>query len=179
MKTLVVHPYDESTLELEKVYAGKPVDVLHREDLSRRDVETALFTGHYDRVILLGHGTEYGLYNMRTGKYVFDIGTFRNNVMPRKMEVVAVWCHANIFFIDADNLGNVFYTGMFVSEPKEAVQYGLNATEKEIAAQFRKFSRILNTAAFMPMDEIRPYVEKKYTGKDEVTRFNRECLGFE
>lgn len=179
MKTLVVHPYDESTLELEKVYAGHSVDVLHREDLSRKDVEAALFTGHYDRIILLGHGTEYGLYNMKTEKYVFDLGTFKNNVLPRKIEVIGIWCHANIFFIDADNLDRVFYTGMFVSEMREAEQYGLKATEKEVTAQFRKFSKILNTAAFLPMEEIRPYVEKKYTGKDEVTKFNRECFGFE
>lgn len=178
MRTLIVHPYDPTTLELEKAYAGKPADVLHRADLSRSDVEEALSRG-YDRIVLLGHGTEHGLYNFNTERYVFDRRTYADHVAPRGIETVAIWCHANLFFLDEKPLGKVFSTGMFISEEDEARQYGLNATEKEINSQFRRFSKILNIAAFLPMHEIREYIEKKYRGKGEIIKFNRQCMGFE
>lgn len=174
MNTLVVHPYDETTLELERVYAGKQADVLHSETLARSDVETALLTGRYDRIILLGHGTEYGLCNMKSDSYVFDLGLLRKIVIPRKIEVVAIWCHASLFFIDNADPSSVFSTGMFISEVREARDYFLfEADEDTVRRQFELFSEVLSTAAFLPISQIREYVDRHYVGDDEVTRFNR------
>lgn len=177
MKTLVVHPYDETTLELERVYAGKRTDILHDETLSRKDVEAALLNGCYNRILLLGHGTEYGLYNMKTDLFVFNHSTLRNIIIPRKIEVVAIWCHASLFFANQVNCASVFSTGMFISEIKEARDYFLNEVNEEtIRRQFELFSEVLSTAAFLPMAEIRGYINLHYVGDDEVTRFNREQM---
>ena len=70
-KILVVHPYDESTLQLERVYSRKSCDVLHSRSLGWENVYNALPEGQYDRVFLLGHGTSLGLCNMETGDTVF------------------------------------------------------------------------------------------------------------
>lgn len=177
MNTLIIHPYDESTAELEKVYANKSVDVLHRRNVSREDVENALHDGNYDRVILLGHGTPEGLVNMWTGEHVFDPEMYRSSVIPRKMEVVAIWCNANLFFLKWDEPSSVFSTGMFISEVREARDYSLyEADEEVIRKQFELFSEVLSTAAYLPIAEIRDYIDLNYTGQDEVTRFNREQM---
>ena len=173
-KTLVVHPYDETTLELEEVYRGKPVDILHRADITRADVEDAIAMGGYRRVILLGHGTPLGLCNMKTNSYIFDHGTYKNYTHARSIELVAVWCNANQFFMKVDEPDDVFSTGMFVSELREAKDYFLNkATEQEIHDQFLLFSKVLNTAAFLPINKIKEYIDENYIGEDEVTKFNR------
>jgi hypothetical protein len=180
MKILVVHPYDESTNVLEKVYSGKPVDVLHRQDLTREEVEAAIEAGNYDRVVLMGHGTPEGLCNMHTKSYVFDHGSYRNKVRPRGIEVIAIWCHANVFFLKYDDLKDVFFTGMFVSEMKEAREYIAESVDDvTIDTQFRNFANVLRRAIELPIGDVRKYIKENYTGGDPVTAFNRECLGFE
>ena len=177
MKTLVIHPYDTTTLVLENVYHNADVDVLHRSDLTRQDVENAIDAGGYDRLVLLGHGTPEGLYNFATNDYVFDRGTYRDKVLPRNIEVIAVWCNANDFFLHFDEPENVFATGMFISELREAKDYFLHeATEETIYNQFVLFSKVLRTAAYLPIKDVRNYIEKNYVGLDEVTKFNRECM---
>lgn len=175
-KVLVVHPYDETTKELEAVYAGKDVDVLHRKDLTDIDVRAVLEHGKYERIILLGHGSEQGLYNRKNWEFVFDHDIYRNCVVPNNIEVIAIWCHANIFFMKDDEPENVFATGMFISEVSEAGHYFINESEQVIKKQFKLFSDVMSVAAYLPMNEIRDYVSKNYIGKDRVTKFNRENM---
>lgn len=175
-RTLVVHPYDETTRELEAVYAGKDVDVLHRSDLTGIDVRAALERVSYERIILLGHGSEQGLYNRKNGEFVFDHNIYRYYVVLNNIEVIAIWCHANIFFMKHDEPESVFSTGMFISELDEAAHYFINESENTIKKQFKLFSDVMSVAAYMPMNEIRDYVSKNYVGKDKVTKFNRENM---
>ena len=180
MKILVVHPYDESTNTLERVYSGKPVDVLHRRDLTRTEVEAAIEAGNYDRVVLMGHGTPEGLCNMYTKSYVFDHGSYKNRVKPRRIEVIAIWCNANVFFLKYDNPKDVFFTGMFISEQKEARDYIAESVDDEtIEKQFKLFSDVLREAIDLPIADIRKYINQHYMGKDPVTKFNRECMFIE
>lgn len=180
MKTLVVHPYDFSTLELEAVYRQRPVDLLHTREMNSGDVEEVLSFGLYDRVILLGHGTPEGLCNMRTKEYVFDHTTYRRFIEPRHVEVIAIWCNADQFFQKYGCPENVFSTGMFVSELSEARDYCLlDATYEEINKQFLLFSEVMRTAAYLPMNQIIHYINEHYIGDDEVTKFNRRQMGLE
>ena len=177
MNTLIVHPFDESTNVLERVYSGMPYDVLHRRNLTRQDVENAIEAGNYDRIVCLGHGTPEGLYNFYTDKYVFDRGTYKNKVAPRGIEVIAVWCNANDFFLKFDEPDTVFSTGMFISEKREAERYFVEEIEDDvIQAQFRLFSNVLREAVAIPIKEIRNYIAQNYVGLDPITRFNRECM---
>lgn len=177
MNILIVHPFDETTNVLERVYSGMPYDVLHRGNLTRQDVENAIEAGNYDRVVLLGHGTPEGLYNFNTDKYVFDCGSYKNKVAPRGIEAIAVWCHANDFFLKFDEPETVFSTGMFISEQREAQHYFIDKIEDDvIEAQFRLFSGVLREAVALPIKEIRNYIAQNYVGQDPITRFNRECM---
>lgn len=177
-KTLIIHPYDESTNELEEVYRGLPVDVMHREDITKTQVDNALRYGNYERVVLLGHGTQHGLCNMNTFKYVFDHDSYYGIVRPKGIETICIWCYADEFF-DGYVSGNVeipphFATGMFISEEREAELLGVEADEETILSQFKLFSNVLRTAVRLPIDEIKPYISEHFTGDDEVTKFNRK-----
>lgn len=175
-KVLVVHPYDETTKELEVIYEGKDVDVLHRKDLDSIDVRRMLQIGNYDRIILLGHGSEDGLFNKKNNLYVFTRELYRDYIEHKDIEVIAIWCHANEFFIKEGEPENVFATGMFISEVGEAGAYFINESEQVIKKQFKLFSDVMSVAAYLPMNEIRDYVSKNYIGKDKVTKFNRESM---
>ena len=177
MNILIVHPFDESTNVLERVYNGCAYDVLHRRNLTRVEVESAIESGSYDRVVLLGHGTPEGLCNMWTGSYVFDRGSYKNKVAPRGIETIATWCNANEFFLKFDEPKDTFSTGMFISEQREARRYFVEEIEDEvIEKQFRLFADVLRVAVTLPIDQVRTYIDENYVGLDPITRFNRENM---
>jgi len=54
MKTLVIHPYDESTKFLSLIYEGKEDWTIITENASKRLIFESL--KEHDRIIMLGHG---------------------------------------------------------------------------------------------------------------------------
>ena len=95
-KTLVLHPYDESTQFLRKAYERMDryqYDLVSDfSSLTISDVQELM--KKYDRILMLGHGTEYGLVDKKRGIYVVDC-----TCVPvlKEKECVFVWCNANIF----------------------------------------------------------------------------------
>lgn len=178
-KILVVHPYDESTRQLERVYSGKPCDVLHTRNLSWRYVYSALAEGGYDRVFLLGHGAPLGLCNRETGETVFDRETYENCIRGTKIEIVAIWCDADKFFDRIDNPNPHFCTGMFISEQKEAKEYMIEESEEKINEQFELFSKLLSDIFESPIEKYFDYLNEHYTGDSPVIKFNREEMFFD
>ena len=178
-KILVVHPYDESTRQLERVYSGKPCDVLHTRNLSWRYVYDALAEGDYDRVFLLGHGTSLGLCNMETGETVFDRETYEKCIRNTGTEIVAIWCNADVFFTKIENPEPHFCTGMFISEVSEAKTYMIKESEEKINEQFELFSKLLSDIFDSPIENYFNYLNEHYTGDSPVIEFNREEMLFD
>ena len=56
--TLVIHPEDQSTNFLSKIYEGKDWKVI-RTDITDKELQNII--KEHDRIIMLGHGTPYGL----------------------------------------------------------------------------------------------------------------------
>ena len=136
MKTLVIHPYDETTNDLCLVYKDHPEWSIIRYFPGQK-VLHKLIQAH-DRIIILSHGDETGMGDLKTQTYWLDC----NSVQWLKgKEVVGIWCYASDFFEKYKLKG--FATGMFISEIDEAYLNCVTCTEKDIRKSNRLFSFLL------------------------------------
>lgn len=156
---LVIHPIDRTTEVLKMLYAGLDARVVSN-DCSNKEMDHLLkHTSTQERVMLLGHGSDKGLFFRRDDtKNEFDkvIVAHRNNYMLRRHDgnIIGIWCHANLF-AQAEGLHGLF-SGMMISEESEAEEYGIAATHEEILASnkvmFGKLRRLLDE--HVPLHEI-------------------------
>lgn len=156
---LVIHPEDRTTEVLKMLYAGLDARVVS-DDCSNKEMDHLLkHTSTQERVMLLGHGSDKGLFFRRDDtKNEFDkvIVAHRNNYMLRRHDgnIIGIWCHANLF-AQAEGLHGLF-SGMMISEESEAEEYGIAATHEEILASnkvmFGKLRRLLDE--HVPLHEI-------------------------
>ena len=129
MKTLVIHPQDESTWFLDRVYSNIEDLTLITGDVSKDEIRE--FVESHDRIMMMMvHGSPRGL---------FSVGSFRTNngyiidesfvdLLREKKDSVFIWCNADQF-VDYHGLKG-FYTGMFISEVGEAMYCGLPKTKQ-------------------------------------------------
>ena len=156
---LVIHHIDRNTDVLKMLYAGLDARVVS-DDCSNKEMDHLLkHTSTQERVMLLGHGSDKGLFFRRDDtKNEFDkvIVAHRNNYMLRRHDgnIIGIWCHANLF-AQAEGLHGLF-SGMMISEESEAEEYGIAATHEEILASnkvmFGKLRRLLDE--HVPLHEI-------------------------
>ena len=91
--TLVIHCSDRSTDMLSQIYEGKGWDVLRDGDIDKEELHKLLES--HDRIVMLGHGSPSGLFNIQGGGYV--IGSSEAPFLKGK-KLFAVWCYAHKFF---------------------------------------------------------------------------------
>lgn len=177
MRTLFIHPTDPSTEFLNSVYAdyvgNDDVTIIEGTRISHAVIKRALKDA--DRIIFMGHGTEYGLLDMIGNRYVItskDLQFFKNK------PVICYWCNANIF-VDKYDL-NAFATGMFVSEIKEANWFNLPMDQNLIDASNNLFCKILSRCLFDDVNTIMSVIDRAYIDNNNpIICFNRECMGLE
>lgn len=117
MKTLVIHPKDQTTDFLREIYVGKDWTVIDFNPSSKILKEQIK---KHDRIVMLGHGSEKGLFGFN--RMVIDSTLV---YLLREKQCVAIWCNANVF-VEKYNLKG-FYTGMIISEYEEALMYCIPA----------------------------------------------------
>lgn len=117
MKTLVIHPKDPTTDFLKEIYKNKDWTIINHNP-SKSELKKAI--KDHDRVIMLGHGTGYGLLGF--GRFVIDS---RLVYLLREKDCVCIWCNADKFISKYKLKG--FYTGMIISEYEEAIDYCIQA----------------------------------------------------
>lgn len=129
-KVLIIHPQDSSTHFLDIVYNPIPDKTVITGGISKKEV-LELIESH-EQVMMMGHGTPFGL--MDVGRFKTDNGFIidRNMVeaLSKKDNSVYIWCNANQF-VDYYKLKG-FYTGMFISEVGEANYCGLPGTKQPV-----------------------------------------------
>lgn len=123
MKTLVIHPEDSTTAFLSSIYRDKDWHVVDR--FKSRSHKDDTIRAH-DRIIMLGHGSEDGLW-VNDGGLIISSDTVQ---FLREKLCVAIWCNADIFFTKYKLKG--IYTGMIISEQEEASLYGIKADKEQI-----------------------------------------------
>ena len=167
---IVVHPYDPSTVMLGKVYEGLDNVTLFDSWKQRKQILEAIAAAPLEEpILLLGHGCPNGLYDLRYGLVLNDNDA---ELLKNRPNLVGIWCYASSY-AEAHGLKG-FYSGMFISEGREANYLGVNATEEEANTQAWDFSRRLGDLlrAGKPMEEVaKELMDPKYI-TSELTHYN-------
>jgi hypothetical protein len=137
-KTLVIHPQDVSTDFLSVIYKNIPFCKVITKGTEKEVIEEI---EKHDRIIMMGHGTPYGLMSIgRFGNVGFIINQSTVPLLRRK-ECIFIWCNANMF-VERFNLKG-FYSGMFVSEVGESHYCGCPSSQYDVDFSNNTFSEIL------------------------------------
>jgi hypothetical protein len=124
MKTLVIHPKDSTTDFLSVIYSDKKDWTVVTTFTGKSKLVEQIKS--HDRIIMLGHGTEYGLL----GGMGFVINPSLVYLLKEK-DCVCIWCNADVF-VEKYNLKG-FYTGMIISEFEEALLYCVSCYYNQIS----------------------------------------------
>lgn len=129
-KVLIIHPKDDSTTFLDRVYEGIPNKTLITGGISKSELMELI--KEHDQVMMMGHGSPTGLFAMgqfidtRNG-YIIDASMVQ--LLREKSDSVFIWCNADRF-VEPNGLDG-FYSGMFISEVAEAYYCGLPGTKQD------------------------------------------------
>lgn len=145
---LIVHIIStEDTLEFSRIYQGIENDGVNNTILinpSSERLKNAIIN-EKDKIVFIGHGTDYGLLNQDLDGYILDN---RSVELLRGKDVVGIWCYA-ANFADYNHLSG-FFTSMFISNIDEMLNNGFDLfdsfdeCEVEISRQNKLFSMRVN-----------------------------------
>jgi hypothetical protein len=161
LKTLVIHPDDRSTDFLKPIYENIADKTVITGGVSYEEVKQLI--REHDRVIMLGHGSPYGLFAChKFTDYprwtIIDDGMVE--VLREKEENIYIWCYAKNF-VEFYGLKGVC-SGMFISEVGEARGLGVHANQKIVDESNDTFAEILGGCVNGTKDEIFDTVVEKY-----------------
>jgi hypothetical protein len=123
MSTLIIHPSDTSNRFSETDLC---VPIPNKTIITGGVTKTELreLIKNHDRIIMLGHGSPWGLMSVGqfcyNGNYIVDLTMV--DLLSRKKDNIYIWCHAYKFVQDNQLMG--FFSDMFISEISEANYYG-------------------------------------------------------
>jgi hypothetical protein len=178
MKTLVIHPVDDSTEFLREIYANISCTVV-RQRTSKHELNELMKS--HDRIIGLGHGSPAGLFGWwGVDQASFSIGASNAPVLQNK-ENIYIWCHADQF-VKRHHLAG-FSSGMFISEVDEASMYDINASRSNVEISNYAFAYTLGRALASgnPTPKgLFEIVTKEYLDEsDPVVTFNSKRMIYE
>ena len=169
MKTLIIHPEDPSTTFLNPIYADIPNKTLVQSNSSKSKIYYLI--AEHDRILMMGHGCHDGL--LAVGKFEYEVRDLFSpyhcvvdreavDLLSTKKDSLFIWCHADVFL--QENPGpRGFYTGMFISEVREAEAYGIHGVSQEVVDESnRLFSQEVAKAIHLPAAELCWQVKKGY-----------------
>jgi hypothetical protein len=168
MKTLVIHPKDTTTDFLSDIYKDKDWTVI-TENISKSQLKLEII--HHDRIVMLGHGCEDGLYDLKHNRFVISSELV---YLLRPKNCVGVWCNADKFFEKYKLSG--FYTGMIISEVDEAYLYGICECFDVIEQSNKLFAYAIKES--IDLTDIVDNVKQIYVGDNEIISFNKNNLYF-
>ena len=185
-KNLVIHPEDTSTAFLMPIYKNISNATILHSGFTKEQVLHLI--NEHDRIIMMGHGSPYGLFNV--GRFVSSNGYIIDASMVevlRNKECISIWCNADQFMNRYELNG--FYSGMFISEVGEAYYCGLPGTAQEtVTTSNDYFAQLLGEVINEPLTEIHKHVRSNYellTEDNPVALYNynrlylREVVGQE
>ena len=168
MKNLIVHPEDPTTTFLSPIYANLKNKTVVRGGVSKSELRELIES--HDRVLMLGHGSPWGLLNAGqfpdAGSYIIDDSMALT--LKNKFNTVFIWCHADQF-VQRHGLSG-FYSGMFISEISEADYYGFDDVDWNMIDQSNdRFASVVSKYLNEPMEIL---YQKLLIEYGSVARFN-------
>ena len=121
---LVIHPNDETTKYLNRLYSGIENCVVIDESYSDDEVVKYLTSNDFDTVMMLGHGCDCGLFapqevHGKVRQFGRLIISDEHAELLRNKRCIGIWCNANQFALKHGILSGLF-SGMVISELYEA-----------------------------------------------------------
>jgi len=174
MKTLIVHPKDNSTSFLDVVYQPIENKTVINGGISKEELHELIES--HDRIMMMGHGSKFGLFSIgqfeNCGVYIIDNSVV--DLLKGKKHCVFIWCNADGFVKEYGLLG--FFSGMFISEVGEAIYCGLpNTSQKVVDESNFGFCKIISKYINEDTDTIHKNVKKEYgliAEENSVARYN-------
>ncbi len=176
---IVIHPIDQTTAALSKLYEGMEDVVRLNQTASNQYIKHTLnHSSSHERIYLLGHGSDSGLFSrMDDTKDEFDrlIVNHSHAYYLRKhnCNIIGIWCHADLF-ARKEGLHGLF-SGMIISDKREAEEYGIITLQHHIdescGVMFAKLRKLLDDG--VPLHEI-PERMRALKGHSLVDSFNYE-----
>ena len=178
MKTLVIHPKDNSTVFLTKAYESLDDVTLVQGDATKEQIGDMISS--HDQIMMMGHGTSDGLLSVGqfpdASGYIID-DSFAS-LLAEKNNSVFIWCNADQY-VNRHQLSG-FYTGMFISEVAEAYLMGLDGTtQEEVDESNQTFVETIGALADRGPRLMHAMARHKYgqlTRHNRVARYNHERL---
>jgi len=162
MKTLVIHPTDPSTEFLSAIYADKNWTVV--KDCRLKDLKLSIKS--HDRIIMLGHGSKYGLF----GKNNVMIDNRLVYLLKDKINI-CIWCDAD-GFVKKYKLKSPLYTGMIISDIDEAAYLSVDINGIEESNNL--LAKAIGT--FIDTDTPILNIKEMYRGENEVFNYNTQRI---
>jgi hypothetical protein len=130
MKTLIIHPQDNSTGFLNIVYSNVEDKTVIEGGKTKKEV-LKLMEDH-ERIMMMGHGSPQGLFGVGqfTDSRGYIIDEEMVELLSERDNSVFIWCNADMFVNRYQLKG--FYSGMFISEVGEANYCGLPGTSQDM-----------------------------------------------
>jgi len=95
MKNLIIHPKDPTTDFLSPIYASLKNKTVITGGITKYELRKLIY--NHERVIMLGHGSTYGLLSVGqfpdSGLYVVKDMMYR--LFINKIGSIFIWCHAD------------------------------------------------------------------------------------
>lgn len=139
--TLIIHPQDDSTTFLCGIYASLSDKTVITGGMTRAEVQKQIRC--HDRVMMLGHGSQLGLFSVgrfpEAYPYIIDRAVVQS--LRSKAGNVYIWCNADCFVRDHGLTG--FFSGMFCSEVSECQYFGVGSTQDLVDESNYGFSEIV------------------------------------
>lgn len=164
MKTLVIHPKDQTTDFLSVIYDNKDWTILNT-NVSKSYLKTQIKS--HDRIIMLGHGTDYGLIG-------FDHFIINSQFvyLLRDKHCVCIWCNADVFFTKYKLKG--FYTGMIISDLNESYYYSVPSSLDDIDYSNVLFAKSIKDS--IDSDDMLSKTKSIYKGGNSIIDFNKQNI---
>lgn len=192
MKTLIIHPLDDSTSFLDIVYTPIPDKTVITNGYKSNVID---YINDHERIMMMGHGTPSGLlsvgqfsennnfkfwnrYRSEFGSSMYVIDYDSVSALQEKKENIFIWCNADQF-VNRYRLKG-FYTGMFISEVGEAFYCGVpHANQDMVDESNYAFCYMLAKVINEPNQVIYDTVMKEYgelAAKNDVALYNYNRL---
>lgn len=155
----------------------KLIEIRPKDELWELRVTNALIEEE-DTLILIGHGTSYGLLHpdFNSGEYLIH----EENVnLIRAKRVYCAWCYASAFC--RNNHLNCFATDMFISNIEEAYDNSIYGyTQEQINAVGARFESDMSYLIQnnIPMNEWQMFIGARMDVENAVDTFNRQGVQY-
>lgn len=176
---LVIHPHDRTTAFLSLLYEGTDFRALDQSASSKAIQHALHHTPQSERIMLLGHGSEEGLFSREDDTAPdFDriiVGhPHAHNLRRHGGNIIGIWCNA-VDFARRKGLHGLF-SGMIISDINEAQQYGIITLQQHIDEANERLCTRLRALLDQecPLHEIPALMRRYMCGGDLVDQFNYE-----